>query len=1353
MTTAESMISNISYTNKDFNTIYPALLDLVKKITYRWDPSISNESDPGVILLKLNALIADKCNYNIDKNVLECFPLSVTQDRNARQLYAQLGYFMHWRLAAETTITMRWVGPTGTDAYTMPRFTMVSDSDDSVVYTLVGETALPLDGSYKQFSAMQGIATNYTVNGSELITAENLDSNNRLYFDFNDVAENGIFITNTDSVINYSDWIKVDNLLVQEVSSTNRYYSFGVTQDTNVCYIEFPENAPEIIGGGIKITYLKTDGGYGNVAPFTIDKFYGNIVAENTNVVLNSDNVQIVNYVPGIGGEDPESIDSAYRNYKRTIGTFDTLVTLRDYTNAIINYPNVSNAIVCDRTNDIQSCYDILSITNGINQPVTIVENIDGEPALTPYDIKFYMLYDQSESVQDILNENSYNKTFRLLDDVDMDVLDDNGNSSTHYVENAFDYIRDLKHISQDFSSVSEYTIDDNNRKDYKYKDKLCFIKNYYPVSGTIVPQYRLTTEQKEEVRKNVKSALFEALNAQQVDFGQEIDYDLIYDTIMGADERIKLVRLDDLVYQTYAVYMWVDDDNNPVFKEVRIDKEDIGTLTDAYWVSGGQSTFKDELNRCYQSPHDTYIHDTYIWFTYDTSDKAWKIDDSGLDPTGTELDTITNANITSVLGIKLEGVPENGSRIGVFFMGTDPLNFIQIEKLDIDGTSAFNRTLCSYQLRNQIAAKSVLAGVTPLCVADENMLPQVGQSYIETNGEYLTPTSTITTALAKEFEHESGTTVYEYTVCDNESVSLFAPNLIDTDEYTSYVRYEYSLENDVLPNTSYALASNEYVALYWSADVDSGYNYTVYGNGQIIKSSFLLDSSQSSTEEPPELITLLGNKKKITGVSYNVPGLDEHISSLPVGNVLSTSKVIVAQSMNTLELTSAGSYCSWILSATNDDGRYVLFNEGQDSYQLKSGEYFLYTNKTRTSLVVLGAGTLLSRDISEWNEEWSCATYQYSSIISDGMDALVNTPNALQQIKEGCTLSVVEQQFITLNKDATLLLTSRSELSSGDEPKIDTNNEYPISSDRYQSIQYKGKDDSGFILVPFVDVNSRIWHLSSQLNINMSKDNPQKLTEGQSFILNGDENAEIAPDNSTPIIYVSSSFPVSVEGGENVNVTHIDEDNVLQIPNISAFSLAESSDEVAYTAAGVTTIKLTDSEPSQDLEINFPNGDYLIRLEHGTEGLTNLTLSYGYGQGSSITLTKFGSNMASNLSKPGIYYLKLTITGNNNINQKLTISQSGADECLVAIHECLKYSIYSGIESVDRDALRDEVFRLNKDYLFDFTYQVDKDEIIKDPLSSLSFFEAKHPFNRCTIGQLDTASLKDVYISERTRS
>ena len=64
ITEFEKQISNLSYTQKDLIAVYDELLTLAKKISYKWDPTISNESDPGVILLKLNALICDKNNYN-----------------------------------------------------------------------------------------------------------------------------------------------------------------------------------------------------------------------------------------------------------------------------------------------------------------------------------------------------------------------------------------------------------------------------------------------------------------------------------------------------------------------------------------------------------------------------------------------------------------------------------------------------------------------------------------------------------------------------------------------------------------------------------------------------------------------------------------------------------------------------------------------------------------------------------------------------------------------------------------------------------------------------------------------------------------------------------------------------------------------------------------------------------------------------------------------------------------------------------------------------------------------------------------------------------------------------------------
>ena len=191
-------LSNISYTNKDFNSIYVELLDLVKKLTYKWDPSISNESDPGNILIKLNAIIGDKNNYNIDKNVLENFPETLTQDISARSLYKQLAYNMSWYQAATTDIFFKWCG---IDKYKLtdtsgniniPKFQLVCDANSEFVYTVLEPVTLSKWQPTQSVKAIEGIINTLSFNGQDYVEISNLDHNNRIYFDEHNIAENGI---------------------------------------------------------------------------------------------------------------------------------------------------------------------------------------------------------------------------------------------------------------------------------------------------------------------------------------------------------------------------------------------------------------------------------------------------------------------------------------------------------------------------------------------------------------------------------------------------------------------------------------------------------------------------------------------------------------------------------------------------------------------------------------------------------------------------------------------------------------------------------------------------------------------------------------------------------------------------------------------------------------------------------------------------------------------------------------------------------------------------------------------------------------------------------------------------------
>ena len=138
ITDKELQIANNSYTHKDFYQVYPEILELVKKITNRWDPENTNESDPGVVILKLLAFIADKNNYNLDKNILEVFLPSATQEQSMRDLCGRLGYDMSYNMSATTKVTFRYQGDIDEDeVIELPAYkTAVTNKDNSINYVI-----------------------------------------------------------------------------------------------------------------------------------------------------------------------------------------------------------------------------------------------------------------------------------------------------------------------------------------------------------------------------------------------------------------------------------------------------------------------------------------------------------------------------------------------------------------------------------------------------------------------------------------------------------------------------------------------------------------------------------------------------------------------------------------------------------------------------------------------------------------------------------------------------------------------------------------------------------------------------------------------------------------------------------------------------------------------------------------------------------------------------------------------------------------------------------------------------------------------------------------------------------------
>ncbi len=1092
---SDNLLNNMSYTNKSFQDVYNEMLDLAEKISYRWNPKESNESDPGVVLLKLCAILADKLNYNIDKNVLECFPVSVTQESNARELFAQLGYFMHWYIGASGEIQISWKGEDTGFIYNLPRFSMVSNDDNSIVYTLISDVALSSDGSVANCDAIQGVIQDFMVNGDTIITTQNLDSKNRLYFSNYNIAENGIFISN--SLFGYDDWKRVDNLNIESYGSP--VFKFGVSSENGVCYLEFPEDAYNIFGDGITIKYISTDGQDGNMSSKIMTKFFNDPSAyyidgngDEQSLLLTMTDVYVTNNDSIRNGSNPEKIEEAYKNYQRTIGTFDTLVTLRDYNNAIrnaeINDINiVSNGFVTDRTNDIQCSYKIVTDVQDIRKTVYAVEEQDDSPNIDAFDLKLYLLEniqtagDIIQSSNKVVNSaNTYNTTFNMMDNTEF--------AESYKIDLLKQSLSETKCVQHDFQPL--------------LSNKLCMLKNKYPVECKIIPQYKLTSVQANSVKANIIKALYNNFNSRKINFGDEISYDYLYKIILNADERIKSVMLGDVVYTTYAVYF---DPASYEYKEIEINSLD-------NFIAGYLNPTNNKFYYDYNEDGDSYLNEITIIDNIMYKDCVSNENDSTkvVYVTAKEENSIKSGNSIKVgtkimVRFRYDAMPENSgetelsiklvnsqsnSSVGQEYQIKESINGtfqdLSSEKslcwdagstrlftfngtywvIDFEGNYSSKDSLYTFvdlptgicykytngkpseyiksDIQTDLYAKSVLGGITQLLEPDDIFEYRMNQKFVD----YIEDISNISTNSNIHLESASGEA--SNTLRNNEYIRFYSPNLEDDTTYSSYVKFQYALSQDIETDSDYMLQGDETITFYWkeSDDENASYKYYKYGAGTIIHPNFALrnpssymtlDESNSkfgvSYTHPEDDIPYIGLKYSLGSGTCNYSDSNRLSSIYDSDYILSSTKSIVIR--RKVEATiKYPMYAYWILNEkkTTQNGKYMyqLFSETslkpgeseiRQEYILQPGEYFIYTNSSKTSLEILSAGTKLTRTSTLRKvEPMLCEATETDELIDTGISSV---DDVLKQINFNDTITATEMQIKTVPANATLYLSA----------------------------------------------------------------------------------------------------------------------------------------------------------------------------------------------------------------------------------------------------------------------------------------------------------------------------------------
>ena len=621
---ADKYRSNLSYINKDFPSLWNEILETVPKMTNKWIPSESNESDPLVVLLKELAIFADKINYNIDKNVLEMFPATLTQLRSAYNVYESLGYTPDYYISATTSISINYNGSVTditsndgkavqiTDGFIfIPKFTQVSDADSEVIYTLLQDVVSdesPYGFTVKFPSrltvwAIEGTLNDFEINGSTRITSANLDSQNRLYFTQSNIAQNGIIISNYQdfndyiySQLNdpeydpdtYNRWRMVDNL--NQYTSGNRVYKMGIDVATNSVYLQFPEDIGNLIGDGIYIKYILSSGEEGNIGRGDISQFTNvstfNVYSVSEGKVVTytipTSDFAVTNTQSSQNGRNPLDIEEMRQQFNRVVGVFDTLVTLRDYENYIYNYTYangdyvVSNIRVSDRNNDLNDSVTFKQLNTSTGQVEDAIDTLtssNNTPLMTAYDLRLYPL----QYVTPIETKGDLDLTFNLLTDgnsVGVQTLD----NLNVEVQNC---IEDAKCISHDFVSVGNA------------------ILVPYTLNGQIYLQSAVSKVEASEIMSRVEEALSRQLNSRELNWGESVDYGTVSDCIKNADERIQYVALEPINY----VSNYTDVKNLPTSSNSSLDVNERNIL------KGNKSwtTFKPFVFDYNQSDATTY--------------------------------------------------------------------------------------------------------------------------------------------------------------------------------------------------------------------------------------------------------------------------------------------------------------------------------------------------------------------------------------------------------------------------------------------------------------------------------------------------------------------------------------------------------------------------------------------------------------------------------------------------------------------------------------------------------------------------------------------------------------------------
>ena len=495
---------NLSYTSRDFTSIYNDLINSIPLLTKNWSPK--DENDPGLVLIKLISMVGDMLSYNLDKNALEAFPRTVLQRANAQQIFRLIGYKMHWWRSAK--VEARFTNANSFPIY-IGKYNTFGTNNGNITYTNVDQIIIPGgvsgDSSYK-VELLQGVPVTpimkyemnklpYNAEWHEYYDYNVLSTdivNNRLYLKYNNIDETSItLVDNDETPFVDNEWKLVKNINLSE--TMEKVFEFDVDED-NTPYIQLPNYWKEkYVITKFKLFLVLSDGKDGEIE-------------ENTLLGINAKKCYLANDSIDVGealklvnvfnntstyGYNPETCAEARIESEKYQNTIDTLITLPDFEKAVRRIESVANVIATDIQIDP---YGNEMSDNQIN------------------------LY--------IVRKSDYNN---LGSDYIYAVEGSDKNAEELFKENIVGELKSYKTIPTNINIILEYYID--------WID--------WTVTGQIFLRRPINADQNADLMVRINNNLKNRFNTETLDFNEAVNYMDVIECIMKTDKNIWHVDLD----------------------------------------------------------------------------------------------------------------------------------------------------------------------------------------------------------------------------------------------------------------------------------------------------------------------------------------------------------------------------------------------------------------------------------------------------------------------------------------------------------------------------------------------------------------------------------------------------------------------------------------------------------------------------------------------------------------------------------------------------------------------------------------------------------------------------------------